>query len=90
MERLFHSGRVVDLILLLVLLEAVLLALYRRRSGRGPAFRRLLPNLLSGAALLLAVRLALVQSQWTWVATALLLALVAHLADLRQRWRDPG
>jgi multisubunit Na+/H+ antiporter MnhF subunit len=87
---LFHSGRIVDLILLLVLAEAMLLAWHHHLTGRGPPLRALVPNLLSGAALLVAVRLALVQSEWLWVAAALLLALLAHLADLRQRWRQVG
>lgn len=87
---LFHSGRIVDLILLLVLLEAALLGWHHRRTGRGPSLRALLPNLLSGAALLAGVRFALAQSEWFWVAAALLLALLAHLADLHQRWRQAG
>ena len=90
MAELFHSGRIVDLILLLVLVEAVLLAWRRQLTGRGPSLRALLPNLLSGAALLAAVRLALVHAEWLWVATALLFALLAHLADLHQRWRQVG
>jgi hypothetical protein len=90
LAELFHSGRIVDLILLLVLVEAVLLAWRRQLTGRGPSLRALLPNLLSGAALLAAVRLALVNAAWLWVATALLFALLAHLADLHQRWRQVG
>ncbi len=90
MAGLFHSGRIVDLILLLVLVEAVLLGWRHHRTGRGPSLRALVPNLISGAALLVAVRLALVQSAWSWVAAALLFALMAHLADLRQRWRQVG
>ena len=90
MAALFHSGRIVDLILLLVLLEAALLAWHHRRTGRGLSPRALLPNLFSGAALLAAVRLALAQAPWLWVAGALSCALLAHLADLRQRWREGG
>ena len=90
MAGLFHSGHILDLILLLVLAEALLLAWHHHLTGRGPPLRALLPNLLSGAALLVAVRLALVQSGWLWVAAALLFALLAHLADLRQRWRQAG
>ena len=90
MADLFHSGRIVDLILLLVLVEAALLGWRHRHTGQGPSLRALLPNLVSGAALLAAVRLALVQSEWLWVAAALLFALMAHLADLHQRWRQVG
>jgi hypothetical protein len=85
-SELFLSGRIVDLILGLVVIEAVLLLVYHRRTGAGLGFAQLAPNLLSGAALLLAVRFALVEAAWEWVAASLLLALLAHLVDLRQRW----
>ena len=87
MAELFATGRIVDLILGLVTLEAVGLLLYRRRTGRRPSAGDLLPNLLSGACLLLAVRFALVGAEWWAVAAALLAALGAHGLDLRQRWR---
>jgi hypothetical protein len=51
---LFASGRIVDLILGLTLLEGLLLALYHRRTGRGVAPADLVPNLLAGACILLA------------------------------------
>jgi hypothetical protein len=87
MSGLFASGHIVDLILVLVVLEAILLAVWHRRTGRGIAPAALAGNLCSGAALLLAVREALVGAWWGWVALALLAALLAHLADLRGRWR---
>jgi hypothetical protein len=86
-DALFASGRVVGLILALVVLEALLLIGYHRRSGRGIAPLDLLPNLLSGAFLLLALGAALDQARWEWIGLALLAALVAHAADLYRRWR---
>lgn len=74
---------------MLVVVEALLLGLYHRSTGLGPAPADLLPNLLAGAMLLLALRLALSQSWWGWVALVLLLSLVAHLLDLRRRWPAP-
>jgi hypothetical protein len=65
---LFASGRVVDLILGLTLLEGLALALLHRRTGRGVAPADLVPNLLAGACLLLAVRGALTGAWWGWVA----------------------
>lgn len=84
MAALFDSGRIIDLILLFILVECVFLAVWRR-----PALRlvELLPNILSGAALMLAVRCALVGARWEWVALSLLGALLAHLADLGLRLR---
>jgi hypothetical protein len=48
---------------------------------------RLAGNLLAGGCLLLAVRFALTGGQWWQGALCLLGSLVAHLLDLRQRWR---
>jgi hypothetical protein len=90
MRALFASGRIVDLILALVVLEAIAIAVWHRRSGRGPTLSALLPNLCAGAALLLAVRAALVGAWWGWIAAPLLAALLAHVLDLRSRTRDAG
>ena len=86
MTSLFASGRVVDLILGLMALEAAALALYRMRTGRGLGIPRFAGFLLSGAFLMLALRGALVDAWWGWIALCLGASLVAHLADLRQRW----
>lgn len=87
MSWLFASGRIVDLVLGLVALEAVLLVSYRRRSGRGVAVAELLAFLFAGACLLLALRAALVGASWEWVAAPLAGSFAAHVADLRLRWR---
>lgn len=85
MRDLFASGRVVDVILTLVVVEAVALEGWRRLTGRGLALRALIANLLAGGFLLLALRAALVGADWTWVAASLFAALLAHLADLATR-----
>jgi hypothetical protein len=87
MAALFATGYPIDAILLLVALEAVALALWHRASGRGVPIGRLAANLCAGAALLLAVRAALVGAWWGSVALWLAVSLVAHVADLRGRWR---
>ncbi len=87
MVEFFASGRIIDLILGLVVIEGAALALWRRRSGTGPGLQGMAANLLSGACLLLAVRAALTDAAWQWVAVALLGSLLAHLADLYGRWR---
>jgi hypothetical protein len=88
MEALFAGGRVVDAILAIVVLEAVALTLYWRRTGRGIPPGRLLPFLLAGAALLLALRGALTGAGPAWMGFWLLVAGLAHLWDLRGRWRS--
>ncbi|MBK5958509.1 hypothetical protein CCR97_09855 [Rhodoplanes elegans] len=88
MADLFASGRVIDLILALVVVETIALALAGRMpalAGRLPPLRRLLPNLAAGACLLVAVRAALVGADWVWVAASLFAALMAHVADLLTR-----
>ena len=91
MSGLFASGRIVDLILALTVLEWLLLTAYRRRTGRGPAPAPLLANLLAGICLLLAVRAALVDAWWGWLALCLAEPRwLAHLADLRLRWAQPA
>ena len=81
-----------DAILVLVILEAVALVLYHRRTGRGIAPSRLLGNLAAGFCLVLAVRLALAGTSRTLggeaaIGAALFAALIAHLVDLASRWR---
>lgn len=88
MESLLRSGQLLDLILVLIVLEAALLGWLRARTGRGPPPRALVINLASGASLMLAVRFALTDAPWTWVAGMLTVALLAHLADLAVRWQS--
>ncbi len=90
MSELFASGRIIDLVLSLVALEAMALVVYRRLTGRGVAGSDLLPNLASGASLLVAARLALTGQEWHWIAAALIASLAAHLLDLSVRWRAAG
>jgi hypothetical protein len=86
-SELFGSGRIVDLIVVLMLLEGIALFVYRRRTGRGIATLDWVWNLLAGYFLLLALRAALVHADWRWIALSLALALAAHLGDLWRRSR---
>lgn len=83
---LVEGGRIVDLILAFVAVQFAGLWLYRRTTGKGPSPADLAPNLLAGAALLLALRAALTQAGWLWISAFLAAALVAHLVDLARRW----
>jgi hypothetical protein len=87
MAELFANGRFVDLILMLVAIEAVFLVLYWRSTRRGIAPMDLLPNLLAGAFLLLALRLALGGAGWALCCASLAAAGLAHLVDVARRWR---
>ena len=74
----------VDLVLAVSLLE--LLWLLLRRPA---AMRQLLPNLLAGLSLSLALRLALGGAGLAWIAPCLAAAGAAHLLDLQAR-RPPS
>lgn len=82
MERFVNSGQVAGVILVVLAIEIAVAAYYfwRRRS----TFQLLsfVANGLSGAALVLALRAALQQSGWLFVAIYLLGGLLAHLADV--------
>jgi hypothetical protein len=86
MVSLFASGRIVDIVLAITAIEAVILVIHHRRTGCGPAPKELLGYLLSGVCLMLALRAALVDAWWGWVALWLVAAFAAHLSDLRRRW----
>ncbi|MGJ5179183.1 hypothetical protein ACQR16_13980 [Bradyrhizobium oligotrophicum] len=87
MDELFRSPHLVDLILAVVAVELIAIALVWRRSRRGISPRALLPNLLAGVFLLLALRCVLVDAPWFWLAACLAASGLANAADLRQRWR---
>jgi hypothetical protein len=78
--------RIVDAIIALVAIEAVVLILWRALTGGGLPVAGALANLSSGAALLLALRMALTGASSISVLALLSVALVAHIADLASRW----
>jgi len=80
MDWLIRSGHAVDIILAVMLAEAVWLHV-RRRIGLIDIALALLP----GALILLAARAALVGSDWQMIALPLILSFPVHLADLRRR-----
>ena len=87
MAEWYASGRLVDLILVLTVIEAAGLVLYWRLRGRGVAPLDLLPNLFAGAFLLLALRLTLGGAGWELCCGSLAAAGLAHIVDLGRRWR---
>ena len=87
MNDLISSGRIVDLILLLMVLELAVLLLTRRFAGRAPRALDLLCNTLAGAGLLLALRAALLGSPVPQIAAWLVVALIGHAGDVACRFR---
>lgn len=76
-----------DLVLAFMAVEALVLVILHRRTGRGIETVDLVGMLVPGLCLLLALRVALSGGGALWVALCLLAALPAHLLDLSRRWR---
>jgi hypothetical protein len=86
--RLFASGRIVDCIIGLMLLELIVLGMVRARTQRGIHPNELAVSVAAGIALLLALRAALVGQSWRYIAAWLVSALIAHLLYLKLSWRS--
>lgn len=87
MAGLFASGRLVDLVIAVAVIEAAVLLMYWRRGRHGIAPGDFLPNLCAGVLLLLALRVTLGGGGWMPTSGLLAAAGVAHLLDVRRRWR---
>jgi hypothetical protein len=87
LEDLFAGGRILDIVLVVMIIEAVLVAGFAfKRSWRRkavPVFWGVLP----GIFLVLGARALLNQAPWGWAGLWLTLALVAHGIDLVARLR---
>ena len=83
---LIASGRAIDGILALMLIESIALILIGRKLSRAIPAVQVLVSIGAGAALLLALRAALLGFAWQWISLWLVAALVAHILDLRYRW----
>lgn len=87
-EQLITSGDFFDWVLAAIVVEGFLLTgwlIYKAKSKRPFT---LLPNLLAGASLMLAVKIAVTNAPWYWLAAALTAALLAHIVDLISRLRE--
>jgi hypothetical protein len=83
----FQELALIDIALAALAAEALVLAVLAAARG-WPRYAAWLPTLLSGAGLMLAVRLALgAAPSWAW-ASCLAAAGLAHAVDLRLRWRS--
>jgi hypothetical protein len=83
---LVSGSRLVDVVIGLTLIEAVVLTLYHRTTGRGVAPREFALNMLSGLCLMFALRSALINANWPWIALFLTAAGLLHAVDIGRRW----
>ena len=80
MDEWLASGIMIDIILGAVLLECLFLVWLSRRRMRDVVVW--LPSLLAGSSLLIALRLVITGTAWSWVAGLLAVALLAHVVDM--------
>jgi hypothetical protein len=80
MADFFASGHAADLILGVLLIEALWL-----RLGRGWGWGAIAGLLGPAALIMLGLRAALTGAAWWWIALPLAASLPLHLADLRSR-----
>jgi hypothetical protein len=85
MSAFFASGHAIDLVLLILAIEAAALWTWHARSQRGLPPLDLLGQLLSGGLLLLALRCALTGADYRLTALLVSAAFPAHLFDLLRR-----
>ena len=88
LEILISSGRIVDLMLLVVVIEVIALILYWRFTGKGVQPLRLIMNVGAGGSLMLALRASLVGASTLVLAACLLASLGFHVADVALRWQN--
>jgi len=82
MEGFVASGRIADVILVAIAIEIALAGAWFWWNRRPFLLLSFVANGLAGAALVLALRAALQQAGWLFVAIYLLGGLLAHLADV--------
>jgi hypothetical protein len=85
LAELFASGRIINFIVLLLVLESVAVLAAQRLLKRSLGWLAITVGLCAGLALLLALRESLLGARWQAVAAWLAAAFVAHLFDLHIR-----
>ena len=87
LSTLLLQGTLLNFIIMLIAAEALLLLCWGTLRGKKQRILPLLPNLLSGALLMLCVRLALTDAPAEQMLLLLALIFVTHLVDLAIRLR---
>ena len=82
LEQFVNSGQVAGVMLVVLAIEVAAFGYYFWRKKRTFLLLSFVANGLAGASLVLALRAALQQAGWLFVAIYLLGGLLAHLADV--------
>lgn len=83
MRDLFAGGTIADIVLGVMLVEGLVLYAFRRT---GLSALDILFMLLPGAWLVVALRAALTDVEWPWIALALVLSFATHVCDVARRY----
>ncbi|MEM8982772.1 MAG: hypothetical protein AAGC71_07075 [Pseudomonadota bacterium] len=86
MQEIIESGRIVDIMVVVIAFEFIALALYRATTRRGIPLPALLANLAAGGSLMLALGSVLKGYAWQATAACLIVALISHVIDIASRW----
>lgn len=84
MRDFIASGRIADLVLAIMAVEAAFIFAVLRPAGSRSALG-IAGNLVAGAGLVLALRCSLTGAEWPWIAGSLLLSMAGHVADMATR-----
>ena len=87
MTATFSLAPLIDAVTAFTLVECLLLAAWRRVTGKGVALYDLLPNMAAGLCLMLALRCLVRDTGSAAVVLFLTAAGLAHGGDLLMRWR---
>lgn len=86
---LFQSGRIADIVAVVIVIEAIMLITVKYLTGHGINSGKVIALLVPGFCLVMALRSVMADEPWYWLALWLTLSLIAHLIDVWLRWPKP-
>lgn len=89
LQQLVESGRIFDIMLVVIALEIVVLIGYRVFTGKGLTVPSIVLNIGAGGSLMVTLKLLYDGAGWQLIAAALVASLFFHTGDLVYRWRNP-
>ena len=84
---LILSGRIVDIVLVVLLLELIAVSVLYKTRGTGIAPYPLMVNIGAGGSLALGIKASVTGAGWHWIAVWLVTSLVFHVLDVSHRWQ---
>ena len=88
LQGLVESGRIVDIMIAVIVVEVAVLVGYRVVKRRGLSVASIVLNVGAGGSLMVALKLLYDDAGWQLIAAALVASAVFHTGDLVYRWRQ--